>query len=459
MLIDTKFTVVGTGLVGLAACIELLKLNHPTCLIGLPSPELPHPANRVVALNHTSVCYLQELGVWDLIDPHAITHYDYMHLNTTPTEVLQDKLTQLAQGAEVDLEEYCFKLDAQKSAFPGQPLGYIVINSAIEQACWQRIAQLTATQPELLNHCQEKIVKVQQLNRVVGLTTESGKQILSEFVIACDGKNSFVRSQLGVEVQRIDYNQTAITFVLEAAQPHQHACFQSFKPESIIGYLPLDNPNQYSVVFSVTNQVVDFLRNASEQQLLDWVALQSNFHLAGAKLVSRPTFFPLATQFAQQVVGKNFVLMGDAAHAIHPLAGQGVNLGYVDVYDFMGLIRKYPQLDSIVFGNELQAYARTRYFHAHTVANLMRLFQKASAQMDRHTLFKLVPLLQNSPLATTASQELIKAGMGYYEPFYTRFHQTTTNSASDWFTPRTQDAQAHTELQNFIAQSSNPENN
>lgn len=454
MLIDTKFTVVGTGLVGLAACIELLKLNHPTCIIGLPSPELPHPANRVVALNHTSVCYLQELGVWDLIDKHAITHYDSMHLNTTPSDVLQDKLIELAHGNPVDLEEFCFKLEASQSPFPGQPLGYIVINNAIEQACWKRINQLTATNPELLTHCKEKISKIQQLNRVVGLTTESGKQILSEFIIACDGKNSFVRNQLGIGIQRIDYNQTAITFVLQATQPHQHTCFQSFKPESIIGYLPLNHSNQYSVVFSVTNQIVDYIKNATDQQLLDWVALQSNFHLAGAKLISRPTYFPLTTQFAQQVVGKNFVLMGDAAHAIHPLAGQGVNLGYVDVYDFMGLIRKYPQLDTAVFANELQTYARTRHFHAHAVANLMRLLQKASSEMDSHLLFKLVPALQNSPLATTISQELVKAGMGYYEPYYTRFHQTTGNHTSDWFTPRTTDAQAQDELQSFINQSS-----
>ncbi|MFC6276509.1 FAD-dependent monooxygenase [Psittacicella hinzii] len=408
MLQQADITIVGTGLVGLSLALDLLQQGHNITLIGQASPELPNPANRVVALNMASKEYLNALGAWQVIESSSLTPYQKM---------------------KIWEKDSSGKLEFKASDVGTQDLGYIVVNSALEQALWQQINSYLAQNPQSqFTYYDAKVTAYQNLQQRHYLSLDSGEQIVSVFVIAADGGNSFIRRALNIGVNRSEYNQTALTCVLELPTEHDYTCYQSFHQNGILAYLPLEKPNQVSIVWSLNNDVVDQVLAYEPEKFCQQVYACFANVLGVPKLVSKPSKFPLAKQYAQKIYADNLVFVGDAAHLIHPLAGQGVNLGFADAWQLSDLIRNYYRTNRGIEPIKIEAWARKRVARATLTSESMAVIKTVFSNNNgllkaiRNTGLNLIDKL-NAP-----KQFLIKNALGYGEDPYS---QASYNSALD----------------------------
>lgn len=356
-------------MVGLALTLDLLKQGHSVALLGKHSPELPHPGNRVVALNLASVEFLRALGVWQQLE--AKVAYDQMQVWE------KDSFGKL-------------EFNASETSYPH--LGYIVINSDLEDALLAQVRaeatkQEQATGQAKFTHYPEFVNAYQQLQGKHLVTTENNTSIISTFLVVADGAFSKMRQLLGIGIDRVEYGQTAITAVLEVPEGHNNTCYQSFHQNGILAYLPLEDKKQVSIVWSLNNDLVEHVLAYDPETFCKEVYACFSQGLGVPKLVSKPTSFVLAKQYAQSVHGHNYFVIGDAAHAIHPLAGQGVNLGFADVWQLADCIRKYYRPGQGVAQIQLDALARKRKARAVQMSEAMAVIKKSF--VNQHPVLQL----------------------------------------------------------------------
>lgn len=357
MLQEAEIVVIGSGLVGLAASLDLLNKGFKVTMIGMPSVPLPNAGNRVVALSLVSYQYLKALKAWQHLDPNCYTHYTKMNVWQKDT------------GVSLVLDKDDVGVDV---------LGYNVENLALEQALWKAIKtwqQENEDKASNFNYIQDKVSSYQNISQRHLLTTQGNQQVFATFMVVADGGNSFVRQQLGIGIDSKQYGQMALTCVVEFEQPHNNQCYQTFHTNGILAYLPQATPNQASIVWSLDNDIVEHVLNYDEQTRMQEMYLCMQTALGIPKQVSPITAFPLTKQYAQQVHGYNYALVGDAAHLIHPLAGQGVNLGFGDVWTLCDVLKDYYRKGSGVEEQFLAKWARQRKARATVVSESMFLIK------------------------------------------------------------------------------------
>jgi len=200
------------------------------------------------------------------------------------------------------------------------------------------------------------------------LQLENGKSIFAKLVIAADGANSFIRSAIGIEIIEESYEQNAVVANWQCTQSHLQTAYQWFLPDGdIIAMLPLPN-QQVSMVWSTSNRHAAHLLKLSQSE---WTRQFSEIangaifqQLGELTLGSQPTSFPLRKMRAERLIGPSedpkVALLGDAAHVIHPLAGQGLNLGLRDVATLLNVLGKRESFRSINDFNLLRRYERER---------------------------------------------------------------------------------------------------
>lgn len=424
MLQEAEIAVIGTGLVGLSIAVDLLKQGKQVTLVGLKSPELPNPANRVVALNLASVEFLKALGAWDLIAKDSVTPYFTMKV------------------WEKDQAGY---LEFNNQDVNQEVLGYIVVNSALETALWQVIHNLPQ---DKFNYLDSKVCSYQKLQGKHFISLEDNTQIISTFVVAADGGNSFIRKALNIGIDRSEYSQTALTCVLELPEEHKNTCYQSFHKNGILAYLPLSNSNQVSIVWSLNNDIVDFALSLDEQEFCQQVYTCFHKGLGVPKLVSKPSSFVLAKQYAQKIVEDNLAIVGDAGHTIHPLAGQGVNLGFADAWTLTDLIRNYYRPTNGIERHKLDAWARERKAKALLTSESMAIIKNTFCNNN-----PALSLARNIALNFVNNQTFIKRqfinqALGFNEPKYS---QASYNSSLDLNKQKSTSDHARDLAKNFIS--------
>lgn len=402
MFIESEITVVGCGMVGLATTVNLLLKGFNVTLIGEPTPKLDFPENRVVALSHSSLDFLQSIGVLDHMEDGQRTPYGQM------------KIWEVYNKTQNPVNLTFNATDLKKDT-----LGEIHINAELEEALWRRLEELNS---QLVNRCKivtEKVVTVSQLSSGYLIATPT-KQVMTRFLLGADGSQSIVRQQLNVGVKRIDYDQTACTFVVETEQGHNDSCFQSYCDYGILGSLPINDSNKLSCVWSLDNKLIDQVKQFSDTKFLEEVNVFADKCYTAVRLISKPNFFPLASQIAHKIVGSNYALLGDAAHTIHPLAGQGVNLGFADVRQVCDTLKAYWKSSPIVLHNALEQLNDKRYAHATAIVNAMRLFKSSFTIDSQHFLAKTA-LRTSMAVANNVEllrQVLAQIASGYYEEFF-----------------------------------------
>ncbi|MAT51940.1 MAG: 2-octaprenyl-3-methyl-6-methoxy-1,4-benzoquinol hydroxylase [Porticoccaceae bacterium] len=319
-MVDNRFDVlvVGGGLVGAAFAVGLAQ--HPVAAglsIGVvetapfkgdPGGEAFDP--RVVALAEKSRRQLQGLAVWS--DALASRACSYHHM------VVRD-----SAGTG------CIEFDA--ADVHKTDLGCIVENAALLAALHQRIESL-----DNLSFVYSAVRRIRRTNADRGdlvLTLSDDRQLTASLVVAADGARSRIREQCGFTLSQRDYGHSAIVTTLTCERHHDHTARQWFMAEGPLAFLPLASADGHhvSIVWSQNHGEAKRLMALDEDRFCREVSLASEFALGNVVATARRFMIPLNERHAADYVQPGVALVGDAAHTIHPLAGQGVNLGFADV--------------------------------------------------------------------------------------------------------------------------------
>ena len=351
--------IVGAGLVG-AACAALLGQYLTNSRIAVidagKAPQLPSLAvdepvfdPRVVALTHASQQLFDELGLWGTIRNQRACNYTKMHVwDCDGTASLHFDAADIQQ----------------------QSLGYIVENSLLLCSVLDKIEQQNNV---ILLHG----LSVESLTydgTGVCLECSDGSQLSARLLVAADGGQSKVRQLSNMPVREWEYHHKAIVATVKSEKNHQYTAWQNFLPSGPLAFLPLDHPSgQYcSIVWSAENEKADTLMALSDRSFSKELSRAFEHRLGETINVSQRFSFPLAQRHAVDYISESIVLIGDAAHTIHPLAGQGVNLGLLDAQALVMELRRAVERGIVINdASVLRRYQRQRKTHNLEVMLLM----------------------------------------------------------------------------------------
>ncbi|MES2503118.1 MAG: FAD-dependent monooxygenase [Pseudomonadota bacterium] len=336
--IDCDVIVVGAGLVGLAAAIALAN-QHKNVVLVSDKPVLETKPifsavswdERVYALTSGTEAWLKSLDIWDFVDESRVNTIDSMHI----------------WGAETDLVLNAADANVAK-------LGLIIENQQLMTALWRKLEALDVTVVT-----DARCTKVEHtLNQVI-LHLESAKQINAKLIVAADGLHSWVRQQANIGVDVKNYDQVAVVANFLAENLHYNEAKQWFNAHDILALLPLPN-RHVSMVWSVSTEKAAQLLALTDDELCEQVQMQSQELMGKLKKIGQVRSAALKQQTASQLIGERVVLVGDAAHQVHPMAGQGVNLGFRDVMELAQLTTKLHAMHDIGERAFLRQFERAR---------------------------------------------------------------------------------------------------
>ena len=300
--------IVGSGMVGLVLAKALADKSFNIAIVEASEREPSWDSQifdlRVSAITRASQRILESLDVWPAMKTMRISPFRDMHVwDATGDGVIH------FDSAEIG--ENC--------------LGHIIENSvtqtALHQACKNR-DNITWFQPAIPK-------QITQEGNKTCLHLENGSQIEAELIVGADGGNSWVRKSAGIEVDSTDYKQTAVVATVKTQLPHKETAWQRFLPSGPLAFLPLTD-DYSSIVWSTTPDQAEQLISMDDGLFCKELASSFDNKLGDVIETSARATFPLRSQHAKQYVQNRLALVGDAAHTIHPLAGQGVNLGFAD---------------------------------------------------------------------------------------------------------------------------------
>ncbi|MEZ9140529.1 MULTISPECIES: FAD-dependent monooxygenase [unclassified Shewanella] len=324
--------IVGGGMVGLATAIGLAEANLNVVVIDAGQTEAVsgEPRLRVSAINKASERLLTNLGAWQYIDQARTALYQKMAVWD------KDGLGKIA-------------FDAASISEPS--LGAIIENQSISYALAKRTSELTN-----ITHLEgQRLERIAFGERESWLTLDNGENLSAALVVAADGANSWVRTQCQIPLTFWDYGHHAIVATIRTSQPHEDTARQVFLADGPLALLPLYEDNLCSIVWSVSPQEAERLLALSPEEFSKALTAASDGRLGVCELVSERQSHPLRMRYARHFARHRLLLAGDAAHTIHPLAGQGVNLGFLDA---ASIIETVSELHDA--GKDLGDYANLR---------------------------------------------------------------------------------------------------
>ena len=328
--------VIGAGLVGLAAAIALAEQGKRIVLVDAKERAGYTSSTwdaRIYAITPSTEAFLKALGVWAFVNAARINPVKAMALWH---EGASDSLNLLADDANLD------------------KLACIVENNQLMHALWERVDALDVTMV-LGSPCTD--IEYQDDTVVVDLV--NGQQISASLLVAADGVNSFVRQQLGLATNDKDFDQVALVANYVVEKAHGNIARQWFSPHETLALLPLPQ-QQVSMVWALETERAKQLLSLSEESLAEQVEVQARGQLGQLKAASKTYSFPLHQITASKLIAERVVLIGDSAHQVHPMAGQGANLGFRDVMSLAKLMTSSHALQDIGDATFLRRYERDR---------------------------------------------------------------------------------------------------
>jgi len=316
MLFDVL--IIGGGSVGTSLAVALNSTGLSIGLVESQPAKLAPSAqaewdNRIFAISPGSVKFLQQCGAWQ-------------HLNLARVQAVEQMCVWGDEGAALDFSAYQM----------GVPeLAFILENRALQQAIGHDLLSqenLTIFQPA---QCANLI----WTEEAAQLTLKDGRVLHTKLVVGADGADSWVRQQAGITAHVTAYEQHGVVANFQIEKPHRSVAFQWFQPDGILALLPLPE-NKVSMVWSVGVQKSAHLLQLSAPDLCAEIEVASQHKLGALQLLNAPVAFPLRRMRVPQIVKPRLALIGDAAHNIHPLAGQGINLGFGDAQQLAQVLRQ-----------------------------------------------------------------------------------------------------------------------
>lgn len=327
--------IVGGGLVGASLAATLANSGLSLALIeSQPTPTADSAwDSRIYAISPGSRSLLEDCGAWALLDTQRIATVEEMR-------AFGDR------DAQINFSAYQM----------GVPeLACILENRALHIALWQRLAaqdNLTLLQPA---RCQSMRLGAD----AASLTLQDGRTLTANLIVGSDGRDSWVRQQAGLSAAPTDYAQHGVVANFACTLPHRGIAHQWFQPDGILALLPLPG-DRVSMVWSVSPQRAAELRAMPHEQLCAAVALASFNTLGELSVITAAASFPLRLLTLPHISAPRIALIGDAAHNMHPLAGQGVNTGFRDARQLALLLQDRGGQNDVGDERLLRRYDRKR---------------------------------------------------------------------------------------------------
>ncbi|QQQ02601.1 FAD-dependent oxidoreductase [Lysobacter enzymogenes] len=315
--------VVGAGVVGAAAALAFAHDGFDVALVEArePAPWSPlRPDLRVYAFAPDNAALLQDLGVWSAVRDARAQPYRAM------------RVWDAAGGGEI-----AFDADA----FGRRELGWIVENGLLVDRLWAALPQAGVQL-----HCPEYVEALERDGSdSVGVALAGGQRLRARLVVAADGAESKLRRLAGIEAPAHDYGQRGLVAYIDSERSHEATCWQRFLPGGPVAFLPTQGDDgardrRSSIVWTLPDAEAERLLAADDAAFLGELERAFAGRLGALTKVSARAAFPLRRQLAQRYVSGRVAVIGDAAHVVHPLAGQGVNLGLRDVAGLRASLRQ-----------------------------------------------------------------------------------------------------------------------
>lgn len=371
--LKSDIIIVGGGLVGLACALALggTAGRGPHLSVALVDAQaadfsvLPEFDGRASALSQASKNMLEAIGAWagvaDLAQPIS-------DIVVTDSE--------LEDGARPSF----LRFDAEDNS--QWPSAYMVENRHIRQALAQQVEGVEG----ISFYAPCKVEKVSFTQLAGEITLGDGRVLSAPLIIAADGRNSYLRQQVGIKTVGWEYEQHGIVATIEHEMPHGGVAEEHFLPAGPFAILPLKNPNHSSLVWTEQSDIAQELMAAGEDEFDAALRLRFGTHLGSIKRIGPRWSYPLSLQLANEYAAQRLMLVGDAAHVVHPLAGLGFNLGLRDVAALVDVVE-----DALHLGMDYGAmdvgenYQRWRRFDNVSAAFMMdglnRLFSNNSSMV------------------------------------------------------------------------------
>lgn len=341
---EADIVVIGKGIVGLSAAIAMRVRGHQVTLLDSDPEELIKPAiSRVYAINQASCDLFKNLNVWDHIDKNSLAPYNHMHIwDCTNNQAI----------------------DFDSRIIGSNKLGYMLPESAIKQAL---LIQAKIVGVNLIYDY--TVTRVVENSDNICVSDVNNRVWQAKLLIIADGAKSSLRDMLGVKVTSWPYYQQAIVANVVTQKSHKKTAYQVFQPQGPLAFLPMADLKQSSIVWSTTKEHATKLMQITEDEF--GIELSNIFgdKLGKVELLSKRFEFPLHMRHVKNYSGSRWILMGDAAHTIHPLAGLGLNVGLADLNTWINVLQQNDYGFSAK--RNLNCYQRKRKYALWMVIALM----------------------------------------------------------------------------------------
>jgi len=375
---SSDVVILGAGIVGMATLIAIDKYDIEVTLISDAKTIHKKEADpRFYTITPGVKIWLEKNGVWTFLPKKEVS-------SVRSIIVYSDK------------EHSSLKFDADDAGM--NELAFIVNHDDLEKAFIHRISEISYEKIKT-NKIKSLSVGVKDIN--LSFANDNIRQF--KLAIGADGSNSWVRSQSSIHFKSKDFDQTAIVFNIKTSKAHQGCAYQKFMYHGILAFLPF-HTHEFSIVFSVNNEILEEYKNLTDAKFIQMLEKETSEMFGEIVLTTNRQHFPLNMKINESLISDRVLLVGEAAHQVHPLAGQGLNLGLRDVIEFDELLssnKKYHH--DLGLNSFLKKYNRNRKTD---ILSLSYLTDKLSSLFTSKN--HIVDFVINSGLNKINQNQLVK---------------------------------------------------